>query len=527
MYLLMDMGTSTTRLWLNDGEKTIAEKSAGFGASFKNQNGADAFFENVNFLIDSVLVDASVQRCDIECMMVSGMGGSEMGLCEIAHISMPADLYTLANSVVRKDIPKINGIDIFFVPGIKQENDNGLSDIMRGEETELYGILSGMSEKEDCTFVLPGTHNKIIHVNSDGRIEHFCTTMSGEMLDLLVRQSILAGTVSHDFKTSAEYVLRGALDAHHNGIGYAAFHTRVMSKNGVDHDLLSSYIYGAVISQDMPVITKIASGGKIYVGGRESLRGVYSILLGGENTVELDEEIASGAVRRGLVEIYRLYNAKKRKAEIIKELELEKLIAIIRDPDTDTLLEAVDALYDGGVRFLEVTFDRSGKTSSEETAKIISMLCERYQGRMHIGTGTVTSTEQVDLTFRAGGEFIISPNSDARVISHTRKLGLVSIPGAYTATEISLATESGADFIKLFPADDLNFKYVKAVKAPLSDIKLLAVGGVNLENAKTFIENGFCGVGVGTNLYDKKLIREGKFAELTVRARTYTDALRV
>ena len=526
MYISMDMGTSNTRAWLSDKNKVIAQAHSAFGASFKKTNGKEAFFEKVNSLIDSLLSDASIRKGDVECMIVSGMGGSEMGLCEIEHISMPVDLYILASSVVKKRIPEIGDIDILFVPGVKRVCGNEICDMMRGEETELYGILSGMKEKEAFTIVLPGTHNKIIRVSEGGRIEHFCTTMSGEMLDLLVRQSILQGSVSHDFKPSSEYVLRGALDANQNGIGYTAFQTRVMSKNGVDSDLLSSYIYGAVISQDMPIISKIANGCKIYVGGRKSLRYVYSMLLNNENSASLDEEIASGAVRRGLSEIYRIYNAKNRKAEIIKELVQEKLIAIIRDPDTNTLFKAIDALYEGGVRFLEVTYDRSGKTNAEQTAKIISTLCERYKGRMHIGAGTVTSVKEVDLTAEAGGEFIISPNADAKVIAHTKDVGLVSIPGAYTATEIAKASESGADFIKIFPADDVSFKYVKAIKAPLSDVKLLAVGGVTAENANSFIENGFCGVGIGSNLYNKRLIEAEDYDSLTKLAEKYVKAVK-
>ena len=526
MDIAMDMGTSSTRVWLNDGNKVVAQRRGAFGASFKKTNGAEAFFEKVNSLIDSLLSEASIERRDVACMIVSGMGGSEWGLCEIAHISMPVDLYSLASSVVKKELPEIQGIDILFVPGVKREGENGLCDIMRGEETELYGILSSIKQKEDCTFVLPGTHNKIIRVNASGRIEHFCTTMSGEMLDLLVKQSLLAGAVSHDFKASAEYVLRGALDASQNGIGYAAFHTRVLSKNGVDLKSLSSYVYSAVISEDISLIRRIASGGKIYVGGRMGLRDVYAMLLQNENVVALDEDIASSAVRRGLGEIYRIYSARNRKAEIVKELAREKLIAIIRDPDTDTLFEAVDALYEGGVRFLEVTFDRSGKTSAEETAKIISMLCEKYQGRIHIGAGTVTSVDQVALAAGAGGEYIISPNVDAKVIAHTRDMGLVSIPGAYTATEIAMAAEGGADFIKLFPADDASSRYVKAVKAPLSDVKLLAVGGVNAENVQDLIGMGFSGVGVGSNLYDKRLIEAKDYAALTNLAEKYVKAVK-
>lgn len=526
MYIAMDMGTSNTRVWLNNGNKVIAQKHSTFGASFKKTAGAEAFFEKVNFLVDSLLSDSSIERCDVECIIVSGMGGSEMGLCEIAHISTPVDLYTLANSVVRKNIPQINGIDILFVPGVMMKCGNEICDMMRGEETELYGILSGMNEKEAFTLVLPGTHNKIISVSESGRIKHFCTTMSGEMLDLLIKQSILQGSVSHDFKPSSEYVLRGALDANQNGIGYTAFHTRVMSKNGVDSDLLSSYIYGAVISQDIPIISEIANGGKVYVGGRNSLRYIYSMLLKNKNAAMLDEEIASGAVRRGLAEIYRIYNAKKRRTAIIEELEREKLIAIIRDPDTNTIFKSIDALYEGGVRFLEVTYDRSGKTSAEETAKIISMLCERYKGRIHIGAGTVTSVKEVELTAKAGGEYIISPNADAKVISHTKDIGLVSIPGAYTATEIAAASANGADFIKLFPANEVSFKYIKAIKAPLSDVKLLAVGGVNAENAKSFIENGFCGVGIGSNLYNKRLIEAEDYDSLTKLAEKYVKAVK-
>ena len=154
------------------------------------------------------------------------------------------------------------------------------------------------------------------------------------------------------------------------------------------------------------------------------------------------------------------------------------------------------------------------------------MLSKKYKDKMHIGAGTVTTVEEVELAAEAGGEYIISPNADARVISHTKNIGLVSIPGAYTASEIVAAKESGADFIKLFPADSVSFEYVKAIKAPLSDARLLAVGGVNPQNAKSFIENGFCGVGIGSNLYDKKLIKEGKFAELTARARAYVEALK-
>ena len=526
MYLSMDMGTSSTRLWLNDGEKTIAEKRARFGASFKNQNGTDAFFEKVNSLIGSVLADASAQRCDVECMMVSGMGGSEMGICEIPHVSLPVDLYTLAGCVVDKDIPEIEGIRVRFVPGVKQTRSDEIEDIMRGEETEICGILDSIGENKTCVVALPGTHNKIIKINENGQIERFVSAMSGELIDLVIKNSILSGELSHDFSLSREYVILGAEDAANVGLTNTLFRIRVMSKNGVDIDSLSSYLYGAVLSQDIPAMLQIAGETKIYIGGSEKFRKVLAILLRNNNASELPEKISACATKRGLSRIYGIYNSLLKREEVVAAIEREKLVAIIRDLDLDTLFDAVDALYDGGVRLLEVTFDRSGKTPRERTADTITLLSKRYKGKIHVGAGTVTSTQEVDLARDSGAEFIISPNVDIRVIDYTRKNGLVSIPGAYTPTDIATAAGAGADFIKLFPADDVSFQYVKALKAPLSDVKLLAVGGVNHENARSFIENGFCGVGIGSNLYDKELISKGRFSELSERARQYAYALK-
>jgi 2-dehydro-3-deoxyphosphogluconate aldolase/(4S)-4-hydroxy-2-oxoglutarate aldolase len=102
----------------------------------------------------------------------------------------------------------------------------------------------------------------------------------------------------------------------------------------------------------------------------------------------------------------------------------------------------------------------------------------------------------------------------------------VSIPAGFTATEIALAVNSGADYVKLFPADQVGASYVKAVKAPLSDAKLLAVGGVDENNAGEWLKNGFCGVGVGSNLYNKKLIDAGDFDGLAQLAAKFMAALR-
>ncbi len=211
---------------------------------------------------------------------------------------------------------------------------------------------------------------------------------------------------------------------------------------------------------------------------------------------------------------------------IIDAIAEHKVISIVRLPERETLIPAVEALYEGGIRLIEVTFDRSGKVSREEICSMISELSTHFEGRMYIGAGTVTYVNDVDLAVDAGASFIISPNCDPEIIKRTRELGTVSIPAAFTPTEIVSALNNGADYIKLFPADQVSAGYVKAVTAPISDAKLLAVGGVSAENTKDFLNMGFRGVGVGSNLYNKKLIANGDYEAMTKLAKQFVDAVK-
>ncbi len=211
---------------------------------------------------------------------------------------------------------------------------------------------------------------------------------------------------------------------------------------------------------------------------------------------------------------------------VIDAVAENKVISIVRLPDKETLIPAVEALYEGGIRLIEITFDRSGKIGSDAICSMISELVSRFENRMYIGAGTVTRLNEVDLAVNAGASFIISPNCDPEIIRRTRELGAVSIPAAFTPTEILSALNNGADYVKLFPADQVGSGYVKAITAPISDAKLLAVGGVSAENARSFIDMGFYGIGVGSNLYNKKLIASGDFGSLTALAKQFTEAVK-
>lgn len=211
--------------------------------------------------------------------------------------------------------------------------------------------------------------------------------------------------------------------------------------------------------------------------------------------------------------------------EIISAIEKEKIIVIVRGVEKDKLINLAEAMYVGGIRLLELTYDASGNVSDEEIAENIRMLAERFEGRMYIGAGTVLTERQVEFAKNAGAGFIISPDVYSDVIKKTRELEMVSVPGALTPSEIQKAHRLGADFVKIFPISTLGLEYVKAVKDPLSHIKMLAVGGINADNVEEYIKSGISGIGVGSNIVDKKLIENNDFDKICELAKKYTEVI--
>lgn len=200
---------------------------------------------------------------------------------------------------------------------------------------------------------------------------------------------------------------------------------------------------------------------------------------------------------------------------LIEKIKKEKLIAIVRGVEPELCMRVADALYDGGFRLLEITFDQSRPDSWENTAAAIAAAGEKYAGRMEVGAGTVISPDQLRLAYKAGAKFIVSPDADPNIIKRTRELGMVSVPGAFTPTEIKAAYAAGADLVKLFPVSQLGPAYVKAIRAPLSHIPMMAVGGIDAENLKSYLDQGLCGAGIGGNLVNRKWIHDGEFYKIT------------
>ena len=212
--------------------------------------------------------------------------------------------------------------------------------------------------------------------------------------------------------------------------------------------------------------------------------------------------------------------------QVIQAVEKEKIIVIVRGVESEKLIPLAEAMYQGGIRLLEITYSANGKVSDEQTAANIAMLAKHFEGKMFIGAGTVLTEKQVELTYQAGGKFIISPDTCPAVIEKTRALNMVSMPGALTPTEMQIAHRSGADFIKMFPVTSLGTGYIKAVKAPLSHLKLLAVGGVDENNMGDYLKAGVCGFGVGSNIIDKKMLAQNDWAGITALAEKYLQVVK-
>lgn len=212
--------------------------------------------------------------------------------------------------------------------------------------------------------------------------------------------------------------------------------------------------------------------------------------------------------------------------EILSRIREEKLVAILRGVPMARVEGVVGALVRGGVRILEFTFDHDEPDCVAANAAKIRRTVERFGDQVLVGCGTALTVEEVEAAHEAGACLVISPNVDMAVIRRSRQLGMASMPGALTPTEIVAAHQMGADIVKLFPAGELGLGYIKAVRGPLKHIPMTAVGGVKPENVKDYLDAGVCGFGVGGPLVLAAAVKSGNDAAIEARARAFTDAIR-
>jgi 2-dehydro-3-deoxyphosphogluconate aldolase/(4S)-4-hydroxy-2-oxoglutarate aldolase len=201
-------------------------------------------------------------------------------------------------------------------------------------------------------------------------------------------------------------------------------------------------------------------------------------------------------------------------------LERSGLIPVLRARSIEEGRALSDAMIAGGVTVIEVTM------TVPNAVELLHELKKRHGSRLLLGSGTVTDAAEVEATIDAGAEFVVSPSLHPDVIAMTKQLGKLSIPGALTPTEVITAWRAGADFVKVFPCSAVGGpSYLKALRAPFPELKLIPTGGVTLGTAAAFLNAGACALGVGSDLVNPAAIAEGHPESITDTARAYLDII--
>lgn len=196
------------------------------------------------------------------------------------------------------------------------------------------------------------------------------------------------------------------------------------------------------------------------------------------------------------------------RSDLTSAIERAGVVAVIRIKEPAKLQAVVDAISEGGVTALEVTMTVPG------AVELIRDLAPKMPAGFILGAGTVLDADTVAKVVDAGARYVVSPVFRRSVIAACHERGVPAMPGCFTPTEILDAWEAGADIVKVFPATALGPGYIKDVRAPLPQVKLMPTGGVTIDNAGDWIRAGAAAVGVGTALLDAKAIAAGDYGVL-------------
>src|SRR5580698_7130848 len=208
------------------------------------------------------------------------------------------------------------------------------------------------------------------------------------------------------------------------------------------------------------------------------------------------------------------------KEQNFKKVADAGVVAVIRAQSKDQLIGLTEALLAGGVPAIEVTM------STPKAIAGIEMLADRFGDTAVIGVGTVLDAATAQAAIAAGAQFVVSPTFDPGIVQTTKNSGKISIPGAFTPTEILRAWTAGADVVKVFPSTALGPGYFKDILAPLPQLRLTPTGGVDLKNAPDWIKAGAVFVGAGSSLVTKDALAKNDWTSVTTNAKAFVETIR-
>jgi 2-dehydro-3-deoxyphosphogluconate aldolase/(4S)-4-hydroxy-2-oxoglutarate aldolase len=208
-----------------------------------------------------------------------------------------------------------------------------------------------------------------------------------------------------------------------------------------------------------------------------------------------------------------------------KESQLQQvldcgIVAVVRSPDSQQLVEVARALADGGVNVVEITMTVPGALD------VVRQVRQALGDRLLLGAGTILDPETARAALLAGAEYLVAPTVNLDVIRLCQRYDKLVMPGAFTPTEILAAWEAGADVVKVFPAEVLGPAFFKAMRGPLPQIRLMPTGGVDLTTAGDFLRAGACCLGVGSQLVEPKAVAARDFDRVRALARQYVQIVR-
>jgi 2-dehydro-3-deoxyphosphogluconate aldolase/(4S)-4-hydroxy-2-oxoglutarate aldolase len=201
------------------------------------------------------------------------------------------------------------------------------------------------------------------------------------------------------------------------------------------------------------------------------------------------------------------------KQGIKKWITDNKILAVVRLKETDRLLKVIEALMKGGVKGIELTM------TIPNALKAIESAANEFGSNIMLGVGSVIDDKTALMAIDAGAQLVVSPIFKPVIVEKVIQAHKVAIPGCFTPTEIQTAYELGADFVKIFPADNLGMSFIKSIRAPLPHLNVIPTGGVTLDNAIDWINHGASAVGIGSALVDKKAIENEDYSKLTENAK--------
>jgi 2-dehydro-3-deoxyphosphogluconate aldolase/(4S)-4-hydroxy-2-oxoglutarate aldolase len=196
------------------------------------------------------------------------------------------------------------------------------------------------------------------------------------------------------------------------------------------------------------------------------------------------------------------------------------IVAIIRAPSGELLVDVAEALSAGGIDVMEVTFTIPG------AIRVLEQVSDKLGDRVLLGAGTVLDTETARAAILAGAEFIVSPSTNLDVIGVCKRYSKLSMPGAFTPTEVIAAWQAGADIVKIFPSDVHGPKYLKALRGPYPQVRMMPTGGVTLETAADFLKAGACALGIGGSLVEARALADRDLTRIETLSRRFVDAVR-